>query len=176
VSKEAILAGLNEAIATRCLNLLKRVSIQKEFSITGGIAKNKGMVAQLQAKVGLVPLLCEDPQLIGALGAALFARDRCQGRAAAVAGKAQYGYSDGTGHYFITIDTGRCDGCGECVTACPSGIFEIAAEEDGHLRARVKEEVRKRLALLCPGHEACSSKLELNCHKVCSKDAISHAW
>ena len=176
VSKEDILAGLNEAIATRCLNLLKRVSIQKEFSITVGIAKNKGMVAQLQAKVGLVPLLCEDPQLIGALGAALFARDRCQGRAATVTAKVQYGYSDGTGNYFITIDTGRCDGCGQCLPACPSGIFEIAAAEDGQLKARVKEEARKRLALLCPGYGVCSAKLALTCHKACLRDAISHTW
>ena len=176
VSKEDILAGLNEAIATRCLNLLKRVSIEKEFTITGGIAKNQGMVAQLQEKVGLAPLLCEDPQLIGALGAALFARDRCQGKATAAAAKVQYGYSDGTGNYFITIDTGRCDGCGECVPTCPAGIFEIAAGDDGQLKARVKEEVRKKLALLCSGHEACSSKMELDCHKVCPGDAISHTW
>ena len=176
VSKEDILAGLNEAIATRCLNLLKRVSIEKEFTITGGIAKNRGMVAQLREKVGLEPLLCEDPQIIGALGAALFARDRCQGKAAAVSRKAQCGYSDGTGSYFITIDTGRCDGCGECVSACPAGIFEVATEDSGQLRARVKEEARKKLALLCPGYEACSGKLERNCHRVCPGDAISHTW
>ena len=176
VSREDILAGLNDAIATRCLNLLKRVSIEKKFTITGGIAKNRGMVAQLREKVGLEPMLCEDPQLIGALGAALFARDRCQGKAAVVAGKAQYGYSDGTGHYFITIDTGRCDGCGECVAACPPAIFEVAAEDGGQLRARVKEEARKKLAMLCPGYEACSSKVERNCHGVCPGDAISHTW
>jgi len=176
ISKEDILAGLNEAIATRCLNLLKRISIEKEFTITGGIAKNKGMVAQLREKVGLEPLLCEDPQIIGALGAALFARDRYQGKAATAAAKLQYGYADGTGNYFITIDTGRCDGCGECVPACPSGIFEVTTEDGGQLKARVKEEARKKLAMLCPGYEACSSKLELNCHRVCSRGAISHTW
>lgn len=47
------LAG-KRAIATRCLSLLKRASIEKEFSITGGIAKNKGMAAKLREKVGLV--------------------------------------------------------------------------------------------------------------------------
>jgi hypothetical protein len=59
VAKSDILAGLHEAIAARSLNLLKRVSIQKDFSITGGIAKNSGMVAKLTEKVGLEPLLCE---------------------------------------------------------------------------------------------------------------------
>jgi len=176
VSKADILAGLNEAIATRCLNLLKRISLEKEFTITGGIAKNKGMVAQLGEKVGLEPLLGEDPQIIGALGAALFARDRGQDKAAIVEAKVQYGYADGTGNYFITVDTARCDGCGECVPACPSGIFELATGDGGQLKARVKEEARKKLAMLCPGYEACLSNLELNCHTVCPGDAISHAW
>jgi predicted CoA-substrate-specific enzyme activase len=176
VSKEDILAGLNEAIATRCLNLLKRVSIQKEFTITGGIAKNKGMVAQLQEKMGLEPLLCEDPQLAGALGAALFARDRCQGKSTTVEAKVQYGYSDGTGNYFITVDTSLCDGCGKCVPACPSDIIEVAADEGGQLKARVKEEARQKLALLCPGHKECVGRLGVNCQRACTRDAISHTW
>ncbi len=88
----------------------------------------------------------------------------------------QYGYSDGTGNYFITIDTGRCDGCGECVPACPHGIIEVAADEGGQLKTRVKEEARKKLALLCPGHRECVGKLGVNCHRACTRDAISHTW
>ena len=175
VAKSDILAGLHEAIATRSLNLLKRVSIQKNFSITGGIAKNSGMVAKLREKVGLEPLLCEDPQIIGALGAALFARERYQG--AEVKGmKVHYGYSDGTGDYFITIDTGRCDGCGKCVEACPSGIFEVAEDDSGQPKAKVKEEARRKLAFLCPGFHSCSSTHEMNCHSVCDEEAITHSW
>jgi len=164
------------SIATRCLNLIKRVSVEKEFAITGGIAKNRGMVAQLREKVGLEPLLSEDPQLIGALGAALFAEERSQGKTATVEAKMQYGYADGTGNYFITIDTARCDGCGKCVPACPYAVFEVVADEGEQLKARVKEEARKKLAMLCPGHEACLSKLELNCQKTCPREAISHTW
>jgi len=174
VAKSDILAGLHEAIATRSLNLLKRVSIEKEFSITGGIAKNRGMVAKLKEKVGLEPLLCEDPQIIGALGAALFAEERCSGAGTQGELKVHYGYSDGTGEYFITIDTGRCDGCGECVSVCPSGIFEIA--EDDNAKARVKEEARKKLAFLCPGLHSCRSQNGVDCHRVCQQDAISHSW
>ena len=176
VNKSDILAGLNEAIATRCLNLLRRVSIEKEFSITGGIAKNKGMVAELKKKVGLEPLLCEDPQLVGALGAALFAGDRYRGIATKNDYKVNYGYSDGTGSYFITIDTGRCDGCGECVTACPSGVFEVIRSDNGEPQARVKETARKKLALLCPGFQSCNNAREVNCHSVCQQEAISHTW
>ncbi len=176
VSKSDILAGLNEAIATRCLSLLKRLSIEKEFSITGGIAKNKGMVAELTEKVGLAPLLCGDPQIVGALGAALFAEERCRGMGTADGSRVHYGYTDGTGDYFITIDAGRCDGCGECVPVCPSGIFEVVQENTGQPKARVKEAARKNLAFLCPGFPSCNGSLKVNCHSVCPKDAISHTW
>jgi len=78
VAKSDILAGLHDAIAVRCHNLLKRVSIENDFTITGGIAKNIGMVEKIKKKVGLEPLLAPDPQIIGALGAALFAQERAQ--------------------------------------------------------------------------------------------------
>jgi len=174
-AKRDILAGLHEAIALRSLSLLKRISIEKDFSITGGIAKNKGMVKELTEKVGLEPVLCEDPQLVGALGAALFAQQHFTG-AATKAMKAQYGYSDGTGDYFITIDTEQCDGCGDCVTACPAGIFALAKDDNGQSKATVREEARKKLPFLCPGFQSCSSKNQVNCHSVCRHEAIHHSW
>jgi predicted CoA-substrate-specific enzyme activase len=176
IAKSDILSGLNEAIAIRCLNLLKQISIEKEFSITGGIAKNKGMVAKLREKIGLEPLLCEDPQIIGALGAALFAEERYSGTARKEEMKVHYGYSDGTGEYFITIDVGLCDGCGQCLPACPAGIFTIASDDTGQPKARVKDELRKKLALLCPGFQSCHSEHEVNCHSACPRNAISHTW
>jgi predicted CoA-substrate-specific enzyme activase len=172
-SKSDILAGLHEAIATRSLNLLKRVSIEREFSITGGIAKNRGMVAKLREKTGMEPLLSEDPQIIGALGAAILAKER-SGKESTKAMKIHYGYTDGTGEYTITIDTGRCNGCGDCVQACPSGIFIVDKDDSGQLNAMVTEEARKKLEFLCPGLHSCNQ--EKNCHDVCSGDAISHSW
>jgi len=175
VSKGDILAGLHEAIATRSFNLLKRVNLEKDFSITGGIAKNSGMVAKITDKVGMEPLLCEDPQIVGALGAALFAEERCAGD-----GSQQkivhFGYTDGTGDYFVTIDFGRCDGCGDCVKACPAGVLILAGKDGNQPKAELKEEARKKLALLCPGFDSCSRAHELNCHSACPKDAISHTW
>jgi len=175
VAKSDILAGLHEAIATRSLNLLRRVSVQPDFAITGGIAKNSGMVAKIRDKIGLEPLLCDDPQLVGALGAALFASERCA-KDGAPGMTVHYGYTDGTGDYFVAIDSSRCDGCGDCVQACPAGLL-VLGREDGHRpRAEVREGARKGLALLCPGFQSCSSKNEVNCHSVCSRDAISHTW
>jgi predicted CoA-substrate-specific enzyme activase len=172
--KSDILAGLHDAIATRCLNLLKRVTIQKDFTITGGISKNSGMVSKIKDKIGMEPLLCEDPQLVGAIGAALFAEERFNG-AGGRGMKANYGYSDGTGEYFVTIDTNKCDGCGECVTACPAGIFVVAQDDFGNLKAEVKNEARKKLAMLGQGYHSCSSN-GTDCHRACPNDAISHTW
>jgi predicted CoA-substrate-specific enzyme activase len=75
---EDILAGLHDAIANRCINILKRVSIEKDLSITGGIAKNIGFVTKVKNKLGIEPLIAADPQIIGAVGAALFALDAIQ--------------------------------------------------------------------------------------------------
>ncbi|MCX7912344.1 MAG: acyl-CoA dehydratase activase [Dehalococcoidales bacterium] len=175
VAKADILAGLYEAIAQRSLNLLKRVSIEKDFAITGGISKNRGMVRKLAEKVGLEPLLCDDPQLCGALGAALFARERYEGgRPSAM--KVQYGYADGTGEYFITIDHALCNGCGECVAGCPAGVFAVQTDGTSAPRAVVKEELRRRLAMVCPGAIACSAKHGKNCLSACKVGAIRHSW
>ena len=175
VSKSDILSGLHEAIATRSVGLLRRVSIEKDFSISGGIAKNRGMVQKLKEKAGLEPLLAEDPQIIGALGAALFARERGQSRVSTEL-KIQYGYTDATGSYFITIDQAHCDGCGECTRVCPSGVFDVAGENGAQPKAIVREEARKKLALLCPGYGSCARSLKTNCHSVCRMNAISHTW
>jgi len=74
--KRDILAGLHVAILNRVYTLLRRVGIGPSFAITGGIAKNSGVVRRLEEKVGLNILLPEEPQIVGALGAALFAQDK----------------------------------------------------------------------------------------------------
>lgn len=90
--------------------------------------------------------------------------------------KANYGYTDGTGDYFIAIDTDKCDGCGDCVAACPENIFELAEDDYGKVVAAVREEARKRLGYLCPGFNGVCSRKEINCHIACKNKAISHTW
>jgi activator of 2-hydroxyglutaryl-CoA dehydratase len=74
--RSEILAGLHEAIATRVYALLRKVGVEPDFVIAGGIAKNPGVVRRVEAKVGVPALLPPEPQITGALGAALFAADR----------------------------------------------------------------------------------------------------
>ena len=74
--KREVLAGLHSAISARVFNLLRGVGIEPDLVITGGIGKNAGVVRKIEERVGLKALLPEEPQIVGALGAALFARDR----------------------------------------------------------------------------------------------------
>ncbi len=73
--KSNILGGVHAAIVERIFSLLKRVGIEADFAISGGIAKNIGVVKRLEEKVKRPAFISEDPQIIGALGAALFARE-----------------------------------------------------------------------------------------------------
>jgi (R)-2-hydroxyacyl-CoA dehydratese activating ATPase len=73
--KEVIIRGLHEAIADRIVGLVHRVGIQEGVTLTGGVAKNEGVVRALEEKLSLKLFVPEDPQIIGALGAALLAQD-----------------------------------------------------------------------------------------------------
>jgi len=73
-----VAAGIQTAVAKRCFTLLKRVGVRPLIAVTGGCAKNRGLVKVLSDVIGLeVASLSVDPQIIGALGAAVFARKRC---------------------------------------------------------------------------------------------------
>jgi len=74
--KADILGGLHAATADRAFGLLKRVGVEADFVISGGIAKNIGVVKRVEDRVGLPAFISEDPQIIGALGAAIFAREK----------------------------------------------------------------------------------------------------
>jgi bzd-type benzoyl-CoA reductase Q subunit len=73
--KSKVLAAYCSAMAHRIFTLLERIGVEKDFVITGGIAKNIGVVKRLEKELGYKALAPKiDPQLAGALGAALFAK------------------------------------------------------------------------------------------------------
>jgi bzd-type benzoyl-CoA reductase Q subunit len=73
--KNKVVAAYCSAMAHRIVSLLERIGIEKEFAITGGIAKNTGVVKRLQKEIGTDILQTQyDTQIAGALGAALFAK------------------------------------------------------------------------------------------------------
>jgi len=78
-SKADILAGLHEAISQRVVALLRRVGIGEKFVITGGVARNVGVVTRIEEKLGGVKVtIPAEPMIAGAVGAALFAFDRAR--------------------------------------------------------------------------------------------------
>ncbi len=73
--KEKVLAAYISAMAHRVANLLERIHMQPEFGITGGIAKNIGVVTRIEKELGVKALTPSyDTQIAGATGAALFAK------------------------------------------------------------------------------------------------------
>lgn len=73
---EEVAAGIQAAVSKRCFTLLKRIGMQPHVTVTGGCAKSKGLLKALTKTIGMeVTPLPVDPQIIGALGAAVFARN-----------------------------------------------------------------------------------------------------
>lgn len=76
-----IAAGVHLSLVRRITALTGRVGLAKEACMTGGVSKNPGMVALLERELRVQFLhLPLDPQLVGALGAALFAREAWRAR------------------------------------------------------------------------------------------------
>jgi predicted CoA-substrate-specific enzyme activase len=73
-SREDISAGLHKAIVDRVLSLAHRVGINGVITLTGGVNKNSGIIHALKHKLSVKINIPEEPQIVGALGAALFAR------------------------------------------------------------------------------------------------------
>ncbi len=73
-----IIAGLHEAIAARIYGMVSRLKIEKDVAVTGGGAKNVGLVKALEAKLGYPVLIPPEPLLTGAIGAALLGKDITQ--------------------------------------------------------------------------------------------------
>ena len=70
-----IIHGLNKSVAGRTAALAKRVNGTPKYMMTGGVAKNQGLVKELEKSLGAPVEVSEYSQLCGALGAALFALD-----------------------------------------------------------------------------------------------------
>ena len=87
-----------------------------------------------------------------------------------------------TKRQIIEIDEDKCNGCGDCVGACPAGVlelveneFDIDAETD---IAAVAAEHKKKIKYSCGPCKPASgySKEDLPCVKACGPGAIDHSW
>ncbi len=88
-----------------------------------------------------------------------------------------YGYIDGSGEYYIVVDSDKCSGCGKCVQICPQKAVLLETEfidlEDKTVAA-IAEEHRKKIRYTCG-----TCKPEQNqtpCVLACDSKAIKCIW
>ncbi|MDD5244173.1 MAG: BadF/BadG/BcrA/BcrD ATPase family protein, partial [Syntrophorhabdaceae bacterium] len=69
--------GIHKAIADRTMGLISRIGgAEKEVIMTGGVAKNIGVVKALEAALNMPLKIHVEPQIVGALGAATLALEK----------------------------------------------------------------------------------------------------
>jgi benzoyl-CoA reductase subunit A len=72
--RNVVLAAYCDALVQRILLLLQRTGVKDDLVISGGIAKNIGVVRRIEDKLGTKAHICFEPQIVGATGAALIAQ------------------------------------------------------------------------------------------------------
>jgi benzoyl-CoA reductase subunit A len=78
-TKEEVLAAYCKAMADRIYSLVERVGVEAEFAVTGGMAKNRGVMDRIMPLIGLERMTTEwDTQIAGAAGAAIFGYTLCK--------------------------------------------------------------------------------------------------
>ena len=78
--KNDIANGVCNAIANKAYGLLRRAGMEPDFMMTGGVAKNPGVVRAVERKLGADLYICQEPEIVGATGAALYALEQMQGK------------------------------------------------------------------------------------------------
>jgi len=73
--KEDIVRAVHDAIASRITSMVRRVGIEKEVALVGGVARNVGFVKSMKDDLELEMLVPEDPEFVAALGAAIAAAE-----------------------------------------------------------------------------------------------------
>ncbi|MHA2097803.1 MAG: 4Fe-4S dicluster domain-containing protein [Candidatus Kariarchaeaceae archaeon] len=95
---------------------------------------------------------------------------------------ANYGYKDGSGEFFISINTDLCDACNDCIDICPAGVLEIIEDEldplGDELVVAVTEAHRKKIKYSCMACKSFEDDEPKNspCIEVCHVNAITHSW
>ncbi len=88
-----------------------------------------------------------------------------------------YGYIDGSGEYFISIDSDKCNGCKKCTEKCPQHALEMITEfidlEDKTVAA-VSEAHRKKIRYTCA--ECNPAQNRTPCVLACEREAIQCIW
>jgi len=74
--KNDILKGIHKSIASRIYGLANRITLEDDIIVIGGIAKNKGLLLLLEELMNIKLKVPEEPEIVGALGAAILAKEK----------------------------------------------------------------------------------------------------
>ncbi|MEW5724809.1 MAG: 4Fe-4S binding protein [Thermodesulfobacteriota bacterium] len=92
---------------------------------------------------------------------------------------ANYGFKDGSGDWFLIVDTDKCNGCGRCIEACPARALEVGVDEYDPFReepvVRVVEGERKKLRYTCAPCRPGFGPTPPPCLAACEAGALSHS-
>ena len=69
-----IVAGIHESMVDRLFAMAQRVGMQPDVVMSGGVSKDVGIIRSMEARLGTPVSVPEEPRIVGALGAALVAR------------------------------------------------------------------------------------------------------
>jgi len=76
--KEEIVAGIYFSVASRIISLCKRIGIERDVAVVGGVARSRGLVRILEEELGFNVLVPDNPQIVAALGAAIIAQENME--------------------------------------------------------------------------------------------------
>ncbi len=88
-----------------------------------------------------------------------------------------YGYSDGSGDYYVVIDAGKCNGCSKCVDKCPQRALELVTmliDLDDKTVAAVTEHHRKNIKYSCSSCKPEEGRAP--CVVACTQEALKCVW
>jgi predicted CoA-substrate-specific enzyme activase len=74
--KADVIAGIFASTISRIMVICKRIGIQKEVAVSGGVALNEGIIRQLEDELGFGVSVPEEPRIVAALGAAILAQEK----------------------------------------------------------------------------------------------------
>ncbi|MFZ5632459.1 MAG: acyl-CoA dehydratase activase [Bacillota bacterium] len=79
ISKEDISKAVHDAIASRIISMARRVGVDKDLVMTGGVGRNVGFIKSLSEGLEMNVLVPEEPEFVSAIGAALAAAENAAG-------------------------------------------------------------------------------------------------
>ena len=88
-----------------------------------------------------------------------------------------FGYFDGSGEYYIVVDSDKCNGCGKCVQACPQKALQTETtfiDLEDKIVAALAEPHRKKIKYTCSPCKPEEGKTP--CTLACEAQAITIVW